>query len=130
MRSGMNLPERAYRRLMRKGVYILGYAVAFAYIVALFALDPRESNLFPKCVLYMFTDLKCAACGGQRAAYCLLHGEFLRAIRYNCYLTIFMPLFVIGLYKGPFAKTAWYPYFGIAVMMLYTIARNLPGANF
>ena len=101
-----------------------------AYVIALFAFDPRECVLFPRCLLYAFTGFKCAACGGQRAAHCLFNGDFVQAIRYNVFLTIFMPLFALGLYKGPFAKAAWYPYFGIAVMVFYTIIRNLPGVNF
>lgn len=92
--------------------------------------DPNECRFFPKCILYSVTGLKCAGCGTQRALHCLMHGEILQAIRYNCYMTVFLPLFVLGLYKGPFVNKHWYPYVGIGGMVLYSIVRNLPGVAF
>ena len=115
---------------MSKWVWIAVAVIAVAYLVALFVFNPQEDSLFPQCPLYAVTGLKCAGCGTQRAIHSLLHGDLLQAIRYNCFLTIFVPLFVLGLYKGPFANKSWYPYIGLGVMFLYTVGRNLPGVAF
>ena len=115
---------------MKKWLTYGAAAVAVAYVVALFFFDPQESRLFPRCFFHWATGLKCSGCGAQRALHCLLHGDIMQALRYNCFLIVFMPPFVLGLYKGPFANKKWYPYIGFCVMILFTIARNLPGATF
>ncbi len=116
--------------MMSKWIWIAVTAAAVAYLVALFAFNPQVDNIFPKCPLYALAGLKCAGCGTQRAIHCLLHGDILQAVRYNCFLTIFAPLFVIGLHKGPFTAKPWYPYIGPSAMLLYTIVRNLPNVTF
>ena len=114
-----------------KKVALVGIVlVGIANCIALFVYDPSECSLFPKCPMYWLTGLKCAGCGGQRAASCLLHGEFLRAIRFNCFFVVIFPLFAIGLYAGPFAKKKWYPYVGLVAMLVFIVARNLPGVEF
>ena len=113
-----------------KKVALVGVVLfAIAYCIALFAFDPSKCSLFPKCPMYWLTGLKCAGCGGQRAAYCLLHGEFLQAMRFNCFLVGFFPVFAIGLYAGPFAKKKWYPYVGLVAMLVFMVVRNLSGVD-
>ena len=114
---------------MKKVALFCFGVLAIVYCVALFVFDPSEYSLFPRCPMYWLTGLKCAGCGGQRAVYCLLHGEFLKALRLNCFITVFLPVFAIGAYKGPFAKKKWYPYVGLVVMLIFTVVRNLSGVD-
>ena len=115
---------------MKKWVSYGVAAIAVAYVVALFVFDPQEHGLFPKCIFYWLTGLKCSGCGAQRAVHCLLHGDIMQALKYNCFIIVFMPPFALGLYKGPFANKKWYPYIGFWAMILFIILRNLPGATF
>ena len=85
---------------MKRWILTVAIIVAIVYICLLFVFNPAECRFFPKCLVYWLTGLKCAGCGGQRALYCLLHGEIVQALRYNCFLTVFVPIFSIGLYKG------------------------------
>lgn len=114
---------------MKKALFYGLTTLVVGYLIALYIFDPKEYSLFPRCVFYSLTGLKCAGCGGQRALHSLLRGEFLQALKYNCFLTVFLPVFAVGWYKGPFANKRWYPFFGLAVMILFIIVRNLPGAT-
>ena len=58
----------------------LGFAL---FAAAYYALDPAESKLFFGCAFHRWTGLACAGCGGQRAAYALLHGRITEAISSN-----------------------------------------------
>ena len=114
---------------MKKAALFCVGLLFVAYCVALFTFDPSKYSLFPRCPMYWLTGLKCAGCGGQRALYCLLHGEFLQALRFNCFLIVVFPVFAIGLSKGPFAKKKWYPYIGLVLMLIFMVVRNLPGVD-
>ena len=114
---------------MKGAVLFFVGLLAVAYCIALFVFDPSEYSLFPRCPMYWLTGLKCAGCGGQRAVYSLMHGEVLKALRFNCFITVFLPVFAIGVYKGPFAKKKWYPYVGLVVMLIFIVVRNLPGVD-
>lgn len=92
--------------------------------------NPEAGGFYPKCVLHSMTGLKCAGCGGQRAVHCLLHGEVTKAFRYNWMALSFWPLFTIGLFLKPFARSSWYYAVAIGVTLVYSFVRNIPGANF
>ncbi|MBD5358112.1 MAG: DUF2752 domain-containing protein [Bacteroides sp.] len=72
-------------------------AVVAVVILLLFLyarVDPADSiwgRFFPKCPVKMLTGLQCPACGIQRAAHALLHGDLIGALRQNWFL-----LFSVG----------------------------------
>jgi len=70
---------------------------AFYYFV-----DPEKSGIGIPCTFKAVTGLNCVGCGGQRTFHFLLHGEFLKAARYNFLIYLFPFFFVSNLrhYKG------------------------------
>lgn len=111
------------------GTLLILFSIA-TYVVCLYIWNPEIPGRFPACLLYSFTGIKCPGCGGQRAIHCLLHGELLRALRYNSLILTFLPAFVIGLYTHKLSRYKWYPYLGITVILLYAVVRNLGRVEF
>ena len=68
----------------------LGAAVFFA------SHDPYTSTIFPPCPILALTGYRCPGCGGTRAAYSLLHGDFASAIRMNPLVVVMYPV-LLGL---------------------------------
>ena len=63
-------------------------------VIVYFSIDPATSIFVPKCPFHYLTGLDCPACGVQRAAHSLLHGDIVTALRYNYFLAISVPYFV------------------------------------
>jgi len=66
----------------------------------LFFFNPSTHGFYPVCLFHELTGLNCPGCGGTRAAYQLLHGHFLAALRDNA-------LFILTL-AGLVAHGAWF----------------------
>ena len=49
----------------------------------LFFFNPATHGFYPVCLFHKLTGLNCPGCGGTRAAYQLLHGHLLNALRDN-----------------------------------------------
>lgn len=72
-------------------------ALPLAAIVALavlYAVNPVEHALMPKCPFKLLTGLDCPGCGFQRAMHALLHGNIKEAIGYNLFLLFALPYLV------------------------------------
>lgn len=109
--------------------------------VVLFLFNPTQHNFYPRCMLYVTTGIYCPGCGSQRALYQLMHGHLLAALRDNLLLVLALP--IAAFYAWPFA-TRWLagkplPQFyikpiwikaALAVTIVFTILRNIPGAPF
>ena len=102
----------------------------------LFFFDPSRHGFYPVCVFHELTGWNCPGCGATRAAYQLLHGHLLLALRDNA-------LFVLTLaalagwggwqlvrktrnrpisFRVP-ARVGW----GFLILALvFTVLRNLP----
>ena len=62
----------------------------------LYTFNPTETALAPKCAFKSLTGWDCPGCGFQRAAHAALHGDLIRAARYNFFLLYALPyLFVL-----------------------------------
>lgn len=76
-------------------------AAVFAVSTSLVALysvqDPSSSPLFPKCIFFSITGLKCPGCGSQRAVHQLLNGNLMDAVRYNALLVAAIPYLALYL---------------------------------
>src|ERR1700691_5225571 len=57
----------------------------------LFFFNPSTHGFYPICLFHRLTGLNCPGCGGTRAAYQLLHGHLLPALRDNA-------LFILALF--------------------------------
>jgi hypothetical protein len=71
---------------------VFGGACALpAALVFVYAVSPEESDLFPKCFMYLFTGLHCPGCGATRAVHALLHGQWEQAVAYNALFVVSLP---------------------------------------
>ena len=118
-------------------------ALAFAAMAGgavLFFFDPTKNDFYPICQFHALTGLYCPGCGATRAAYQLLHGNFLTALHDNA-------LFVISL-AAVAARGIWFLnrrrnrqpvlYFippvalwvFLVVTLVFVVVRNLPAFSF
>ena len=119
---------------------ILTVAACVSFIVGGFVYfymsDPFRNTVTPPCVLHEKTGLYCAGCGGTRAAYLILHGDFLLSLRYNC-LCIFALcgimyyLVYISLRRTRIAIPSIQPGFKSVIvimcaLVIFTVLRNIP----
>lgn len=82
------------------GVLLLvGVVVTVASVYAVF--DPMSCSIFPKCVFYSVTGLKCPGCGTQRALHAMLTGDLAAAWRYNAFLLVMLPVTAVLLAAEP-----------------------------
>jgi hypothetical protein len=102
----------------------------------LFFFDPTQHGFYPICVFHKLTGWNCPGCGGTRAAYQLLHGHPLRALRDNAlFVLMLMALAVWGLrwlvqkmrhrpatFNVPAEAWWWF----LAGALGFTVLRNLP----
>ncbi len=120
--------------------YLAGVAGIFFLLPLYYAWDP-EGGLFPACPFHSLTGLYCTGCGSQRALHDLMHLDLLGSFSHNL---LFPPAVVLlGLHFGNrvlrgFDKVVWKspldarraPLVLLAVVLLFTLLRNLPWAPF
>jgi len=106
----------------------------------LFFFNPGTHGFYPVCLFHELTGLNCPGCGGTRAAYQLLHGHLLLALRDNA---LFMLTLVALVLRGMWfaarkirhqpatlavpPKALWA---FLAVAVVFTVLRNLPAFSF
>jgi len=129
------------RRLTPAAValFALASALAVGFLWLAKAADPLTSRVFPPCLFREITGLYCAGCGSARALHFLLNGHLWAAFRMNALAVLLMPflLWALGLILYRFWKRrplprfpSWFPWAAIAVIVLFTVARNLPWMPF
>ena len=82
---------RQTARFATRAAWLLAAACLLCSAAFLYAVDPMQSPLAPKCVFHAVTGWSCPGCGLQRAAHALLHGRFLEAAGYNPFLLLALP---------------------------------------
>jgi len=113
---------------------------AIAGAAVLFFFDPTKNNFYPICQFHALTGLYCPGCGATRAAYQLLHGNFLMAMHDNA-------LFVLSL-AALAARSLWFLkrrmngqpvhffippmalWVFLGVALVFVVLRNLPAFSF
>ncbi len=102
----------------------------------LFFFDPTQHGFYPICVFHKLTGWNCPGCGATRAAYQLLHGHLLRALRDNALFVLMLTgLAIWGLHwtvrkmrnrLATFNVPAgvWWGF--LIVALVFTVLRNLP----
>lgn len=113
-----------------------GSVTAFLYLV-----NPHTHQVFLPCPFRLLTGLYCPFCGGLRMVHDLLHGDLTRALHDNALalpIVAFAALawlnVAIGCWRGRPAVRARHPAWMwpavIAVLVAWTVVRNLPLAPF
>jgi hypothetical protein len=123
------------RQRIHAGLALLLIVAALAVVAS---GNPAERSWMPTCPTWQYLGVLCPGCGSTRATHWLLQGELARAFHFNPALLILgVPLGI--LLVGSLTATAllgrrtivtlpaWIGY-GVAVLLvLYMVARNLPG---
>ncbi|MFO1475782.1 MAG: DUF2752 domain-containing protein [Verrucomicrobiota bacterium] len=100
-----------------------------------YAQDPVQSGLYPVCLFHRLTGLDCPGCGSSRALHALAHGRVGEALRDNLALCIsilvaagFGLRHVVCRMRGavPPAVSSWWLWGGLAMWLVFGVARNLP----
>ena len=102
----------------------------------LFFFDPAKHGFYPTCLFHSLTGWNCPGCGATRAAYQLLHGHLLRALRDNAlFILTLVALAAQGAWlvaqrirNRPVAfmvppKVLWA---FLVITLAFTVLRNLP----
>lgn len=114
---------------------LVGAGVAVATL-AVALRDPHVPGSWGACPLHLLTGLWCPGCGGMRAVHDVVHLDLVGAWSMNPLVVLLIPVAVVGWAvwtwrtlagrqrRGPVrAQWAWTT---LAVVLLYTVARNLP----
>ncbi|HTU23992.1 MAG TPA: DUF2752 domain-containing protein [Pirellulales bacterium] len=110
---------------------LLLWSLAAGGLVWLWAVDPAESHVYPRCLLHELTGLNCPGCGSTRAVHALLHGDLAGALGYNALFTLVLPLaggwvtwhwLHAGRTRWPAASGRWL----LVVLLAFGLARNIP----
>lgn len=117
--------------------WALAAAVVIMVAVVYTLYNPMQRHWPLQCPFRLLTGLQCPGCGGQRAAYALLHGHLMEALRCNLFLV----------YAGPYAlalvvenmlpdgtvrrkmshilENQWVVWFYIVTFCIWLVVRNL-----
>jgi len=122
------------------------FAVVVVAITALgmaatvYFFNPAAHHFYPVCQFHRLTGWNCPGCGGTRALYALLHGDFSTALRDNALLVAGLAAtaarggwFALnrlrGRPNGDFFLTRWLLPLLVA-MGVFGVLRNLPAFAF
>jgi hypothetical protein len=118
---------------------VLGAAALGAGAVVFF-FNPSTHGFYPVCLFHKLTGWNCPGCGGTRAAYALLHGNFALAVKDNALFVVLLAAAVArGIWfavkkirRQPVGKfvpvgVLWVV---LAVAAVFTMLRNLPAFAF
>jgi hypothetical protein len=110
-----------------------------ASAAVLYFFNPAQSSFYPTCVFYKTTGLLCPGCGCLRAMHQLLHGHIEAAFRFNALFVSSLPLVGFGCVQAARYRAANRPAMawltprllctGFAILVVFGILRNLPGAS-
>ena len=72
------------------------WAVALAGLagacLVVFLFNPEVYHFYPVCIFHQVTGWECPGCGGLRASYQLMHGNFAAAWRFNPLVVLLAPV--------------------------------------
>ena len=95
-------------------------------VTILYFNDPRIVKFYPICFFRVATGCNCPGCGALRATYCLLHGDFISALKYNPLLVISLPfIFLLAITKHK-RFSPWLPWTVFGILVSYALLRNIP----
>jgi hypothetical protein len=106
-------------KVFTAGILLVG-ALALVYFG-----DPSHSRLFPPCPVHWATGFYCPGCGSTRAVHCLVHGDLRGALSKNALMVVSIPFIALLCLRPRWAYSRPAPWIVLAVLVAYTILRNL-----
>ena len=132
-----------HKRKLKIFLTAIGILISLAVLVYFYFNNPSdEDSTYVSCTFKMVTGWDCAGCGVQRSVHHLLHGHFWEAFRFNPLFVLVLPyVFVLiyftirsYIYEASYPKSFWFSgkmaLVFVAVLVIYTILRNLPFVPF
>lgn len=113
-------------------------ALALLVVGSLYlCFDPTHSVWAPKCPFHLLTGWECPSCGSQRALHALLQGNVVQALRYNLFLILSVPYFLMVAYTTfspdrfaqrlrPWVQHSRVVGLFLLLTLLWWLLRNLP----
>lgn len=86
-----------------KKYWYIFFPILFASILIVLYLlknnNPETTSIFPPCLLYKFTGIKCAGCGMTRAMHYILNLDFKKALSFSIFPIILIVYFIYVIIK-------------------------------
>jgi len=118
-----------------------GLVVGLSLLAYVALVDPARGGLYPRCPSRLLLGLDCPFCGGLRGTHDLLHGDLAGALDHNLLLPAYLvAAAVLGVgyvllpltgWEAPRVRLPRWAVIGaVAVVVTFTLARNLPGFDY
>lgn len=99
-----------------------------------FFWNPTDITFLPTCIFKNLIGFYCPGCGGQRAFYALLHGNFAEAFHDNLLIFIIIPIAfykIILIMNGSVSKDVFLLkgkviWIFLSLLFFFSIIRNIP----
>lgn len=112
--------------------------MAVAAVAVVGVVDPHQPGHYPVCPFWAVTGWYCPGCGSLRAVHALVHGDLATAWQRNPLAVVAAPVLVAAWVAWGLrllGRSAWSPTripagavrALAAVVVLYAVARNVPG---
>ena len=89
-----------------------------------------HAKWLPKCMFHQLTGLYCPGCGATRALSAMLHGDLKSSMHNNLLLFPLLALIAVLIVKPEISLKRPVAITIVAIVLLFTILRNLPFAPF
>ena len=110
------------------GLLVLGAAACI--VLLLVPPGSPHAKWLPKCMFYHVTGLYCPGCGATRALSAMLHGDMKASLHNNLLLFPLLALIAVLIVKPEISLKRPVAVAIVAVVLLFTILRNIPAAPF
>ena len=117
---------------MRKILSILAICLGVTACVVLLLVPPGSPHAkwLPRCMFHQLTGLYCPGCGATRALSAMLHGDMKASLHNNLRLFPLLALIAVLIVKPEISLKRPVAVAIVAVVLLFTILRNIPAAPF
>ncbi len=117
------------QKLITLGVLLVLGAAACVVLLLVPPGSPHAKWL-PKCMFHQLTGLYCPGCGATRALSAMLHGDLKSSLHNNLLLFPLLALIAVLIVKPEISLKCPVAITIVAVVLLFTILRNIPVAPF
>ena len=109
---------------------LLVLGVTACIVLLLVPPGSPHAKWLPKCMFYHVTGLYCPGCGATRALSAMLHGDMKASLHNNLLLFPLLALIAVLIVKPEISLKRPVAITIVAIVLLFTILRNLPFAPF